>query len=139
MQTQALTRVAWWMIGLGMLGGAVLGCWSFGGPIAPPAGFSHYDDAPRRLLRLAHIALIALPILALELGRTLPQTRLGEVATRRVQHALLFGLIALPTLLTAAAVLPWALYLLPLPVCALMGSAFTVALGLGRAAQTEAP
>ena len=62
---RANVRVAWWMIGGSMAVGAVLGLWSFGGPVTPPPGFRAFDDLPRRLVRLGHIAAIALPALNL--------------------------------------------------------------------------
>jgi hypothetical protein len=39
-------RVAWWMIGASMVMGAVLGLWSFGGPLPPPPGFEAFDAPP---------------------------------------------------------------------------------------------
>jgi radical SAM superfamily enzyme YgiQ (UPF0313 family) len=57
---QTNVRVAWWMIGGSMALGAVLGLWSFGGPLPAPPGFRAFDDLPRRLVRLGHIAGIAL-------------------------------------------------------------------------------
>jgi hypothetical protein len=125
-----MSRVAWWMVGCGMASGAVLGLWSFGGPVPAPGGFVAYDDLPRRLLRLAHIALIALPLLSLELERALTHTRLSAVGHNRVRRAVLFGILALPALLALAALWSPALYLLSLPVSALMGSVFAVASSL---------
>jgi hypothetical protein len=119
-----------------MLSGAVLGLWSFGGPVPAPGGFVAYDDLPRRLLRLAHIAMIALPLLSLELQRGLPQTRLTANGHEHVRRALLFGMLMLPALLTLAACWSPALYLLPLPVSALMGSVFVVASSLTPASRT---
>ncbi|HEX2879048.1 MAG TPA: hypothetical protein VHO25_05885 [Polyangiaceae bacterium] len=132
-----LSRVAWWMVGCGMLSGAVLGLWSFSGPIPAPNGFIAYDDLPRRLLRLAHIAMIALPLLSLELERWLGRTTLRTASQSCIRSALVFGMVALPALLTVTAYWSPALYLLPLPVCALMGSVFVVAIALGRTAQVS--
>jgi hypothetical protein len=133
MIVNTLSRIAWWMVGCGMLSGAVLGLWSFSGPVPAPNGFIVYDDLPRRVLRLAHIAMIALPLLSLELDRWLVQTSMTAAHRQRVRSALAFGMLALPALLAATAYWSPALYLLPLPVCALMGSVFSVAIALGRA------
>ena len=135
MTVNTLSRVAWWMVGCGMLSGAVLGLWSFAGPVPAPTGFIAYDDLPRRLLRLAHIAMIALPLLCLELERWLENTSLTAQRRDRVRRALVFGILALPTLLAVTAYWSPALYLLPLPVCSLMGSVFAVAIALGRTPQ----
>lgn len=137
MTLHTLSRVAWWMVGYGMLSGAVLGLWSFTGPVPAPNGFIAYDDLPRRLLRLAHIAMIALPLLSLELERWLSHTTLSLPSQARIRTALVFGMLTLPTLLAVTAYWSPALYLLPLPVCALMGSVFAVAVALGRTSQVS--
>jgi hypothetical protein len=107
--------------------------------VPAPAGFIAYDDLPRRLLRLAHIALIALPLLALELQRWLTETSLDASNQERVRSVLVFGMLALPACLALAAVWGPALYLLPIPVCALMGCVFAVAHRLKRGAHRQAP
>ena len=53
----ANVRVAWWMIGASMAVGAVLGLWSFGGPLSPrpasgrsttfPGAWSGWATSPR--------------------------------------------------------------------------------------------
>jgi hypothetical protein len=120
-----------------MLSGAVLGLWSFSGPVPAPNGFIAYDDLPRRLLRLAHIAMIALPLLSLELERWLGRTPLRTQSQSHIRAALVFGMLALPALLAVTAYWSPALYVLPLPVSALMGSVFAVAIALGRTAQVS--
>ena len=121
---------AWWMIGAGMAGGAVLGMWSFGGPVAPPAGFAAYDDLPRRLLRLAHIACVMLPVLNLLYVPGIRRSRWGPGLRRKACALLLFGTVALPALLALAAAWPPALWSLPLPVTALILSCFLLAAGV---------
>ena len=122
--------VAWWMIGIGTGAGAVLGLWSFGGPVPPPAGFALYDDLPRRLLRLAHIATIALPVLNLLyvpwIERSMWKGRLRAIGC----WLLLFGTGTLPALLAVTAFWRPALYVLPAPVLALVITFFLLAVGL---------
>jgi hypothetical protein len=118
-------RVAWWMIGGSMAVGAVLGLWSFGGPAPAPVGFVAYDDLPRRLVRLGHIAAIALPMLNLLYVPWMERSRWGGATRRAGCRLLLFGTVALPSLLTLTAFWSAGLYLLPIPVAAL-----TVATGL---------
>jgi len=125
--------VAWWMIGIGTGAGAVLGLWSFGGPLPPPAGFAAYDDLPRRLLRLAHIASIALPVLSILyvpwMDRSTWDGRVRAIGCR----LLLFGTVALPALLALTAIWRPALYALPAPVLALVTTFFLLAVGLAGA------
>jgi len=125
--------VSWWMIAIGTAAGAVLGLWSFGGPVPAPAGFVLYDDQPRRLLRLAHIAAVALPILNLLyvpwMSRSAWNARIHRLGCR----LLLFGTVALPALLALTAFWPPALYALPAPVLALVTTFFLLAVGLAGA------
>ena len=123
-------RVAWWMIGASMAVGAVLGLWSFGGPVAPPPGFQAFDDLPRRLVRLGHIAAIALPALNLLYVPWMARSRWGGPARRAGCRLLLFGTVALPSLLMLAAFWSPGRYLLPLPVTALIAAVWLLAAGL---------
>jgi hypothetical protein len=135
---RANVRVAWWMIGLSMTGGAVLGLWSFGGPVAPPAGFRAFDDLPRRLVRLGHIAAIALPVLNLLYVPWMARSRWGEARRRAGCRLLLFGTVGLPSLLMLAAFWDPGRYLLPVPVVALTAAVFLLAAGLTRPAADRA-
>jgi hypothetical protein len=139
--TQAWGRpnvvVAWWMIGVGTAAGAVMGVWSFGGPVPAPAGFVRYDDLPRRLARLAHIAAVALPALNLLYVSWMQRSALGRRARRLGCRALLFGTLTLPVLLALTAFWGPALYALPAPVLALVGSFFLLAAGM-HGAEREA-
>lgn len=122
--------VSWWMIAMGTSAGAVLGLWSFGGPVPPPAGFVVYDDLPRRLLRLAHIAAIALPVLNLLYVPWMDRSMWNWRLRARACRLLLFGTVTLPMLLALTAVWRPALYLLPAPVVALVIAFVLLALGL---------
>ena len=127
---RANIRVAWWMIGGSMAGGAILGLWSFGGPVPAPAGFVAYDDLPRRLARLGHIAGIALPMLNLLYVPWMARSR-WSAATRRVGcRLLLFGTVALPGLLLLAAFWEAGRCLLPIPVAALTVAVCLLAAGV---------
>ena len=125
-------RVAWWMIGGSMAVGAVLGLWSFGGPLAPPPGFRAFDDLPRRLVRLGHIAGVALPALNLLYVPWMARSRWGGSARRAGCRLLLFGTLALPSFLMLAAFWSSGRYLLPIPVTALIAAVWLLAAGLRR-------
>ncbi|MCB9881396.1 MAG: hypothetical protein H6834_06365 [Planctomycetes bacterium] len=125
-------RLSWWMIGLSMAAFAGLGMFAFGEPLAPPSALAAYDGLPRRLLRLAHVAAIALPVLNLHY---LPWLRRTETTARiraRARLALTIGTLGIPTLLAVAAFLRPALYALPLPVLCMTGAMFFLATHLGR-------
>lgn len=123
-------RAAWWMIGVSMVVGAVLGLWSFGGPLSPPPGFRAFDDLPRRLVRLGHIAAIALPALNLLYVPWMARSRWGRFVRRAGCRLLLFGTVALPSFLMLAAFWHPGLYLLPIPVTALIVAVCLLAAGL---------
>ena len=110
--------------------GAVLGLWSFGGPVAPPPGFRAFDDLPRRLVRLGHIAAIALPALNLLYVPWMARSRWGGSTRRAGCRLLLFGTVALPSFLMLAAFWDPGLYLLPFPVTALIAAVWLLAAGL---------
>jgi hypothetical protein len=131
---QANIRLAWWMIGIGMAAGAVLGLWSFGGPIAPPPGFRAFDDLPRRLTRLGHIAAIALPALNLLYVPWMRRARWRDPVRRAGCRLLLVGTVGLPSLLVLAAFWGPARYALPVPVTALIVAILLLASGLSRRA-----
>lgn len=119
--------VSWWLIGLGMASGAVLGLWSFGEPVAPPAGFAAYDDLPRRLARLAHIAAVALPLINLHYVPWMECSAWNPRVRRLGCRLLLFGTVSLPVALMAAALWRPALYATPAPVLALIAAVFLLA------------
>jgi hypothetical protein len=125
-------QVAWWMIGASMAVGGVLGLWAFGGPLAPPAGFRAFDDLPRRLVRLGHIAGVALPALNLLYVPWMARSRWSRATRRAGCGLLLFGTVTLPSLLGLAAFWGPGLYLLPVPVLALITAVWLLAAGVRR-------
>lgn len=122
--------VAWWMIALSTAAGAVLGLWSFGGPLTPPAGFALYDDLPRRLMRLAHIAGVALPALNLLYVPCMLRSAWSEGPRRAGCRLLLAGTVALPALLALAAFWAPARYTLAVPVTFLVAAFSLLAAGM---------
>ncbi len=124
--------VSLWMLAGGLIMGAVLGLWSFDGPLPPPPGLASYDSFSRRLLRLAHIAAIALPILNLHLLPWLD----WSVASARVKtwsyRLLLTGTLLLPPLLAVTAFCPPVKYALPLPVTCLITTSVILAVEATR-------
>jgi hypothetical protein len=111
-------RVGWASACLGVLTGAVMGLWSFDGPLPPPAWLGEYGDTARRLARLGHIAFFGLGILDLLLARELPRSALGPLARRLASGAMIFGNVFLPLTLFAAAAYHPLKYLMGAPVFA---------------------
>lgn len=103
---------------LGAVSGLVIGLWSFGGPLPEPAWIGGYSDLPRRLIRLAHIALFALGMINLMLARQHAGFDLPARTTRLALAAMNFGNLLMPTLLFATVFLPEVKYLLALPALA---------------------
>lgn len=90
---------AWLLAGL--IVGAVMGMWSFGGPLPSPVG--DYTSLPRRLLRLAHIAFIALAIINILYGYEIDKARLSNQLKRTGSVCMMLGAILMPIFLIAAA------------------------------------
>ena len=114
--------VGWTSLALGAATGLVIGLWSFGGPIAVPAWIGDYGDAPRRLLRLGHIAFFGLGIINILMARELPGLAVGETVRRHALDAMNFGNVALPAALIGAALHPALIWLLPVPALAVFAA-----------------
>lgn len=68
----------WTFMAMGVITGSILSAWSFGGPFGAPSGFHDYGDLPRRMVRLAHIALFMLPIINIQIGKDLDRIDVPE-------------------------------------------------------------
>ncbi len=125
----ANVRAAWGMICLSLVAGAVLGTWSFGGPVAPPAGFEDYAALPRRLVRLAHIAGVMLPVLNLLYVPWMRRTAWPEPLRALGCRLMLVGMIGLPLMLAGAAAWRPLLHASAVPVLALVAGTALLAAG----------
>lgn len=115
------------LLPLGLLGGLALSLFSFVPLVAPPPGFEHYADLPRRVLRLAHIAAVMLPLINVVVGRQLDGLRLSRRLKQTASWLLISGAVALPLALTAEA---WWLPLATLHPSGVPAIALVVALTL---------
>jgi hypothetical protein len=104
-------RIGWITAALGVSLGMLLGLWSFDGPLAVPAGLGDYGSTPRRLVRLGHIALIALGMLDVLVGRELGTLRLAARGKRLLAGSMAAGNVLLPLALFVAALVPIGKYL----------------------------
>ena len=127
--------IGWSSMALGVATGLVMGMWSFDGPVPVPEmlGDGEYDDVPRRLARLGHIALFGLGILNLLLARDLSGLDLGRGQRRVAAWAMNFGNIFLPLTLFAAAAWHPLKYTMPLPAISIFVAMAIAALGAAKA------
>ena len=123
---------------LGAASGLVIGLWSFGGPLPVPDWIGGYGDLPRRLMRLAHVALFALGMINLMLARQQTGLDLPAPAGRVALAAMNLGNVLMPALLVAAVFRPEAKYLLALPALA-VSTALAIAAYGGWAALVARP
>lgn len=122
------------LLSAGLAAGLAMSCYAFQPLVTVPPALAHYDDLPRRLLRLAHIAAVMLPLINVVVGPWLDRVRLPLPAREAASWLLLLGAIILPCALAVEAVLPtmmW-LHLSALPAVAFCAGLFVVSLGAYR-------
>ena len=99
-----------------LLAGLAMSLYAFHPILRPPDGLASYDDLPRRLLRLGHIAAVMLPLINIVVGpwvdRLAPRSGLLLIA----------GAVGLPLALWAESLVP---ALRPLHPSGLPALAFT--------------
>ena len=105
----------WILLLVGILGGLVLGTFVFAGPLRAPERFADYSSLPRRLIRFAHIAALALGILNILYGMELSRGTVAGRARTVGSKLMIVGGTLMPLVLTAAAFdIRWK-WLLPVP------------------------
>ena len=122
------------LLSLGLGAGLAMSLYAFQPLVPVPAALSHYDDLPRRLIRLAHIAAIMLPLINIVLGPWLDRLRLPMRARVAASWLLLAGGATLPAALALEAAVPTAipLHLSALPAVAFCLGVFLVSAGAYR-------
>lgn len=88
----------WILVGLAV--GAVIGMWSFNGPMPSPVG--DYTSLPRRMLRLSHIAFIALAMINILYGYEIDKIKLQNKLKSIGSMCMIYGAILMPIFLIAA-------------------------------------
>jgi hypothetical protein len=123
------------LLSVGLAGGLAMSVYAFTPMIPVPAELAHYDDLPRRLIRLAHIAAIMLPLINIVLGSWLDRLTLPPSARQAASWLLLGGAAGLPLTLALEAllpvVIPW--HLSAFPAIAFCLAVFVTAAGAFRA------
>jgi hypothetical protein len=110
---------------VGILMGAIMGMYAFNGPLKPPKGHESYASLPRRLIRLAHIAFVALPLICIQYGAYIDSANLTEQWKQIGSLSMIISMIGVPTLLIGASFYNPIKYLEVVPV-----SAMFIALGV---------
>lgn len=125
---------------LGLLLGLGMSLYAFVPMVKPPAGLVSYAELPRRLIRLAHIAAIMLPLLNVVVGGWLDRLALPVGWRRAASWLLLLPAIGLPLALIAEALVPplAGLHVSGLPALALTAGACVVAAGAVRLSAASA-
>ncbi len=122
------------LVSLGLLAGLGMSLYAFEPIVRPPASLDRYDDLPRRLLRLAHIAAIALPLINVVLGGWIDRLALPRAAKQGASLLLLLGGALVPAALWLQAA--WAparaMHLAGGPVVAFSLGVFLVTVGALR-------
>ena len=122
------------LVSIGFLAGLAMSLYAFQPVVQPGASLDQYDDLPRRMLRLAHIAAIMLPLINIVFGAWLDRLRLSHAAKEWASRLLLIGAVAVPLALGVEAC--WAparaVYLSALPVIGFCTGVFIVSIGAAR-------
>jgi amino acid transporter len=90
-----------WMV-TGIASGSILGMWAFDGPLPAPPNHKDYNDLPRRLVRLAHIAMFMLPLISIVFGGYINSIPLSDETKQLACTLWLICMFGVPTLLIAA-------------------------------------
>ncbi len=94
------------LIALSLVGGLAMSLYAFVPMVRVPVGLLEYDDLTRRLLRLAHVAAVMLPLLNIVFGLLLDRLRLSRGLRELSSVLLLAGAVGLPLALGAEALVP---------------------------------
>ena len=122
------------LLSAGLGAGLVMSLYAFQPLVPVPAALAHYDDLPRRLIRLAHIAAIMLPLINIVLGPWLDRLSLPARVREAASWLLLAGGATLPAALALEAAVPTlgSLHLAGLPAIAFCLGVFLVSAGAFR-------
>lgn len=122
------------LLALGLLAGLGMSLYAFKPMVPVPESLARYDDLPRRLFRLAHIAAVMLPLINIVLGGWLDRLSLPARAKQGVSWLLLLGGVGLPLTLSAEGLFPTLipLHLSAIPAIAFAGGVVLAAAGAFR-------
>jgi hypothetical protein len=122
----------WSLFLFGILYGDWLGTFVFNGPLVAPSIFADYASLPRRLIRFAHIACMALGMVNILYGHEIDRLRLSEPWRRFGSNSMMLAGLLMPIVLTGAAFqIAWK-WALPVPSTAAFIAVVIVVVGLAR-------
>lgn len=126
------------LMSLGLAAGLGMSLYAFTPMVPVPEALARYDDLPRRLLRLAHVAAIMLPLINVLLGPWLDRLDLPEALRQAASWLLLLGAAGLPLALAGEALVPAIrpLHLTGLPALVFCLAVFLIAAGACRSPLT---
>jgi hypothetical protein len=94
----------WCGIVLGPTVGSILMAWCFAGPFpAPVAWLDDYGSVERRMLRLAHVAMVMIPLINIVFGKEIDRVLLSDTWKRRASWLVAFAIPGVPFGLTLGA------------------------------------
>ncbi|MFH1053587.1 MAG: hypothetical protein V1740_04200 [Candidatus Woesearchaeota archaeon] len=120
----------WIWILAGLIVGAIIGMWSFNGPLPSPLG--DYTSLPRRMVRLAHIAFIALATINILYGYEIDKVKLSGKFKMIGSRSLILGAILMPIILIVSAFYEPIKYLTMIPAILLIFSLFVIVAGINK-------
>jgi len=128
------------LLAAGLALGLAMSLYAFTPMVRVPAPLDQYDDLPRRLVRLAHIAAVMLPVINIAVGSCLDRVALSGPARRYASALMLGGAAALPATLLVEAAWPLAraVHLSAPPAVGFCAGVFVVSVGALRRPLTDA-
>jgi len=117
----------WFWILVGIIIGAVMSMWSFNGPLTSPVG--DYTSLPRRMLRLSHIAFIALGIINILYGYEIDRIKIKYKLKNVGSKCIIYGAIFMPLVLISAVFFEPLKYLAVIPAILIMISLIIIFVG----------
>lgn len=108
----------WLTMVLGILSGATIGLWAFAGPFPTPPGHKDYADLARRMVRLGHIALVALPMINILYGMHIDLIPVDAGVKLFGARCMVVCMVGVPLFLFLGSVWHWFKYVEAIPVTA---------------------
>ncbi len=112
--------LGWFAMVIGIIMGAVIGMYAFAGPLPPPKTHESYASLPRRMIRLAHIAFVALPMISILYGQHIDAAALSTQSKMIGSYSMIIGMFGVPILLIIASFYNPVKYLEVIPVSAIL-------------------
>ncbi|WP_265556850.1 CorA family divalent cation transporter [Serratia grimesii] len=100
--SEILIAFGWGGIVVGIMMGGLMGMYAFKGPFRAPKGHENYTNLNRRMLRLAHIAFIMLPLISMLYGMNIDTLQVPYVYKYYAAICMVILSVGIPVLLIAA-------------------------------------